>query len=321
MLTSCCVRYCDICRSGGDPSSIKCALCPHTGGAYKPTTVKDEWVHVICATWVPEVFTPVFGLYDVSLVSRDRFRLKCSLCKGKGAVIQCSYGRCCGAAHPWCALRKGSGFTSRIVPNPFDNNNLLWEVFCKTHCNAVSDPVKPKVKAKQTTSVAVDNNDVPNGESLPNTVKKSAKKKSENGTWNIISAGRKKKLASTPADYDSDDSTYSRTWKQKSTEKINGHKRQRVSASKVRFSNPHYDSDAEFEAMIGGDYVKEAKPSIVLNSSDINLGNGHNGPPFSLVTLSEWKGQSEGEPLGLDHFWNHVATMFPEDQSQEVFQH
>jgi hypothetical protein len=34
--------------------------------------------------------------------------------------------------------------------------------------------------------------------------------------------------------------------------------------------------------------------------------------------LSEWPGQSEGEPIDLPHFWNVVSMMYPEKHSQEV---
>ena len=153
---------------------------------------KDEWVHVLCATWMPEVFIPVAGFYDLSQISQRRYRMKCSLCKiYKGAVVQCSYGRCCTAAHPWCAVQKELGFTSRVVPNPFDNDTLLWEVFCKTHCNAVSEPVKQKVKAKQTSSVPVDEAYEEEYAASSSTVKKSSKKK-ENKEKGAFS-GRKKK--------------------------------------------------------------------------------------------------------------------------------
>lgn len=39
---------------------------------------------------------------------------------------------------------------------------------------------------------------------------------------------------------------------------------------------------------------------------------------FMVWILSEWPGQSEGEPIDLPHFWNVVSMMYPEQHSQEV---
>ena len=88
---------------------VKCQLCPNTGdGAFKKT-VDGRWTHVVCAIWVPEVhlssfrfnssspqvffsnpvfLEPVDGLADVPVA---RYRLRCIVCKkkGAGACIQC----------------------------------------------------------------------------------------------------------------------------------------------------------------------------------------------------------------------------------------
>jgi hypothetical protein len=31
--------------------------------------------------------------------------------------------------------------------------------------------------------------------------------------------------------------------------------------------------------------------------------------------MRKWLGQSEGDPMNLDHFWTVIAMMFPEDHS------
>lgn len=69
-----------------------------------------------------------------------RYRLKCNLCNIKGACVQCCYGRCSTPVHPWCALRTPQGFTRRIIKD--NDGNILWEIFCKAHAKAVSDPLK-----------------------------------------------------------------------------------------------------------------------------------------------------------------------------------
>lgn len=46
---------CSPCRKYGSPKGVKCIFCPNTGGALKPTSNDDQWAHVSCALWVPEV--------------------------------------------------------------------------------------------------------------------------------------------------------------------------------------------------------------------------------------------------------------------------
>jgi hypothetical protein len=135
-------RVCDLCASGRSPNTELCTICQHTGGAFRPTEVIGKWVHILCALWVPEVFFKD-GVYNLSKIGKDRYKLHCKLCTKKGAKIQCSYGRCANAAHPWCAVKCELGFTHRIVKTP--DSTLSWEVFCLNHASAVYDPVKPKV--------------------------------------------------------------------------------------------------------------------------------------------------------------------------------
>ena len=42
------------CQEDGKPAP-QCCLCPVTGGALKPTTLRDIWCHVTCMQWIPEV--------------------------------------------------------------------------------------------------------------------------------------------------------------------------------------------------------------------------------------------------------------------------
>ena len=39
---------------------------------------------------------------------------------------------------------------------------------------------------------------------------------------------------------------------------------------------------------------------------------------YSILTLNEWPGQSEGEAMDLDHFWNVAAMQYPEDHPAAV---
>ncbi|KAG6895629.1 hypothetical protein C0992_000303 [Termitomyces sp. T32_za158] len=77
------------------------SLCPNEGGAFKQT-VSGEWVHLLCAIWVPETrvanevfMEPVTG---IDKISKQRWKLV-------GACIQCSKASCVLAFHATCARR------------------------------------------------------------------------------------------------------------------------------------------------------------------------------------------------------------------------
>jgi hypothetical protein len=96
MVPICMIRYCNVCSVDLDPAKLACALCSHTSGAYKPTDTKGEWVHALCAGWIPEVFCADYSKmqpFVLRNMDKKRYKLKCSLCTQKGACIQCCYGR------------------------------------------------------------------------------------------------------------------------------------------------------------------------------------------------------------------------------------
>ena len=89
-------RYCNVCQANLDPSVLHCELCSYHHGAYKPTQ-NGRWVHVKCASWIPEVYVinpQVMEPFILDKVDKLRYRLKCSLCKLRGACVQCKSGRC-----------------------------------------------------------------------------------------------------------------------------------------------------------------------------------------------------------------------------------
>lgn len=102
---------CNLCRPGAPNCPPPCCLCPVIGGAMKPTT-EGKWAHLACAIWIPETclsdikkMEPIDG---VSRVSKDRWKLLCSICGvSYGACIQCSNSTCRVAYHPLCARAAG----------------------------------------------------------------------------------------------------------------------------------------------------------------------------------------------------------------------
>ncbi|KZP17582.1 hypothetical protein FIBSPDRAFT_1046754 [Athelia psychrophila] len=89
---------------------VSCVLCPNEGGAFKQT-ILGEWVHLLCAIWVPETrvanevfMEPITGLEKVS---KQRWKLKCSLCGiREGACVQCAKTSCFLAFHATCARKE-----------------------------------------------------------------------------------------------------------------------------------------------------------------------------------------------------------------------
>ncbi|KAJ7156890.1 bromodomain and PHD finger-containing protein 3 [Mycena crocata] len=88
---------------------VSCILCPNEGGAFKQTT-QGEWIHLLCAIWVPEtrVSNDVFmePIIGVERISKQRWKLKCAICETReGACIQCAKQSCFLAFHVTCARK------------------------------------------------------------------------------------------------------------------------------------------------------------------------------------------------------------------------
>ncbi|KAF8159256.1 hypothetical protein B0H34DRAFT_702732 [Crassisporium funariophilum] len=89
---------------------VECILCPNEGGAFKQT-VHGEWLHLLCAIWIPETrvandvfMEPVTG---VERISKQRWKLRCSICDVReGACIQCAKSSCFLAFHATCARKE-----------------------------------------------------------------------------------------------------------------------------------------------------------------------------------------------------------------------
>ncbi|KAJ7272561.1 hypothetical protein B0H12DRAFT_584914 [Mycena haematopus] len=88
---------------------VSCILCPNEGGAFKQTT-QGEWIHLLCAIWVPEtrVSNDVFmePIIGVEKIVKQRWKLKCTICGlREGACIQCAKNSCFLAFHVTCARK------------------------------------------------------------------------------------------------------------------------------------------------------------------------------------------------------------------------
>ncbi|XP_065670639.1 protein Jade-1 isoform X2 [Hydra vulgaris] len=118
--------------------SPPCYLCPNSGGAMKRLKDSYEWVHVMCAWWIPEV-----KIEDSKYVERitidkipiKRWNLSCEICHvKKGACIQCTVKRCVRAYHITCAAKEGLELKTVIVPEKDDVHHIS---FCSKHCTPI----------------------------------------------------------------------------------------------------------------------------------------------------------------------------------------
>ncbi|KAJ7027919.1 bromodomain and PHD finger-containing protein 3 [Mycena alexandri] len=88
---------------------VSCILCPNEGGAFKQTS-QGEWIHLLCAIWVPEtrVSNDVFmePIIGVEKIVKPRWKLKCIICgQREGACIQCAKQSCSLAFHVTCGRK------------------------------------------------------------------------------------------------------------------------------------------------------------------------------------------------------------------------
>lgn len=338
-------RYCYACAAGVDPSTTPCEVCPFTGGAYKPTFKTGKWAHSLCCQWIPEIYvtqeskksTPSLNLMNLD---KKRYRLKCALCHStKGAAVQCSFGRCTTSVHPWCALKNPQGFTRRVVVNP--EGETLWEIFCKAHASAVSEPLKPKPKAKMSVPLLVD-------------------EPSQTSSYGNVSAKKdakppKERYSDISSYFPSHHSSYANFASARNTLTMAHAKNfftsrllalkdapaSQLSATSSAAQQDAYGEDDEVEveeadsdeeygfnrgqaksSKQGGKQAPSKKSfpgrgaGAQCNGAAGTSAAGHKS--FPILSMLEWPGISEGEPMDLDHFWNVVSGHFPEDHPKEV---
>ncbi|TBU24142.1 hypothetical protein BD311DRAFT_702623 [Dichomitus squalens] len=123
---------------------VSCILCPNEGGAFKQT-VSGDWVHLLCAIWVPEtaVANEVFmePITGVEKISKQRWRLRCSICDEKhGACIQCTKPSCFTAFHATCARKE-----KLLMPMKASQGSEAPVLAC--YCEKHLPPEQQKVRA------------------------------------------------------------------------------------------------------------------------------------------------------------------------------
>ena len=337
----------------------------------------------MCAAWIPEIYIADIKEYPTKLtinrLDKKRFRLKCGLCSGKGACVECKHGKCRTAAHPWCVVNTPGGYTRRVVKD--EDDELIWQIFCKTHASSVSDPLKPKPKNKivqQLAAVAITGIDTTdkNKEKLKKNDRESALPRlsmahsmkrvkvtessssnnvKKNGIEILLSSGDQtigSKGTGTGAK--SNQINSNKTANILSGEKSSGKKIDIPSLISGKISRGPYkkkgpinssfsleddsdsdNGDGDKDTTKKGENNHDENDSEQITLSRISNKNKSDKMEmdiekteverekdgtidYSILTLNEWPGQSEGEAMDLDHFWNVAAMQYPEDHPPAV---
>ncbi|RXW14544.1 hypothetical protein EST38_g11319, partial [Candolleomyces aberdarensis] len=113
---------------------VQCYLCPNEGGAFKQT-IHGEWVHLLCAIWVPEtrVANDVFmePITGIEKISKQRWKLRCCICDVReGACIQCAKASCFIAFHATCARQEKLLMPMKTTQG---SEPATLQAFCERH--------------------------------------------------------------------------------------------------------------------------------------------------------------------------------------------
>jgi len=214
-------------------------------------------------------------------------------------------------------LTQPQGFTRRTIKD--ENGELLWEVFCKPHAAAVSEPLKPKPKTKLQDSASFE--EVEEETVVYETVVKNRKGeykgKDDHPKHPLLSMSHALNFTS--------GNNSSQTHGRPGLTNFRQASVLRDDDEDDEIEDDEDDDDGENDAKKKkkmGRAAGKGKAPIALtrsfSSSSAPLTSSSSVPSYPIHTMSEWPGQTEGEAMDLSHFWNVVSMSFPEDHTSEV---
>jgi len=283
------IWYCKPCNAGADPDTLTCELCSNKGGAYLYSE-KRSWVHNLCSNWISdikrfrdfesqEVFVHLGGL------DRTRFKYKCCLCNKKGAAIRCVYPRCETNAHPWCLLNDTKGSKGRISID--EDGEGHYEMFCRVHADAASS--LPFVKPKTSKAMDIENE----AQDASIIAPKESHVVEQKHPYELSMAHMLDFDTVNSLDKFADMRTMSR---------------RKSSFSITKSSSSHSLTESPREEKQPSDDIDNGTPN-----DNQELHQIEQVKKFPLPTMTEWPGQTEGNPMDLEHFWKVISQYFPED--------
>ncbi|TPX60050.1 hypothetical protein PhCBS80983_g02085 [Powellomyces hirtus] len=118
-----------------------CVLCPMVNvpkEAALRRTIGNNWVHVSCATWMPEVKfgnpKTVEPVECIGLIDKKRWKQTCTICKqSTGACITCSERNCSTSFHVSCARYAGWELSIESVRGAKGLHELQAVSHCPRH--------------------------------------------------------------------------------------------------------------------------------------------------------------------------------------------
>lgn len=288
----------------------------------------SKWAHPLCALWIPEIFQVPSAIPDkpqsisINNLDKKRFSLKCNLCHQKGACVQCCSKRCTTGAHPWCVMHNPQGFTKRIVTSP--ENVVLWEIFCKPHASAVSEPVKPRPRSKQ--SLPLEDNSKRIDDFFPVVVSMPASHSTATvaATTTAMTTSKKDDAEWRPIKYRPrySDADVTAAGPKSTSMCLSMEHMKNFNAS----SSDVWDNAAVHVHSRRHKQTNERHNALARSTSqDSSISDHHHhqqqhssrSASFPILSMAEWPGQSEGEAMDMDHFWKLVSEYYPEDHPRE----
>ncbi|KAJ3040011.1 putative PHD type zinc finger protein with BAH domain-containing protein [Rhizophlyctis rosea] len=135
---------CERCKNIEKPESsliYKCVLCPTTDAPRETPlkrTVGNNWVHVSCAIWMPEVrfgnVQTLDGVECIGLIDRKRWSQMCTICQTPGgACVTCAERNCNVAFHVSCGLNAGYELTMEVGKGKARNGEVMAVAHCGVH--------------------------------------------------------------------------------------------------------------------------------------------------------------------------------------------
>lgn len=105
-------------------SSVSCYLCGNKDGLLK-RSVCGKLCHTICVIFCYELTVQSGSADNLHCINRDRDDLLCLVCENKGgACVQCSFGNCLAAFHPYCAYKQEVLLLIREVVGGHSNDTI-----------------------------------------------------------------------------------------------------------------------------------------------------------------------------------------------------
>ncbi|KAI8821134.1 PHD-zinc-finger like domain-containing protein, partial [Fimicolochytrium jonesii] len=119
---------------------VLCAMVPGPRLSAIKRTVGNNWAHVACAIWIPEIkfgdVNTMEPIECIGIIDKKRWKQNCSIChRHEGACITCSERGCQVAFHVSCAMWSGleMAVTEQDAVGGAEKGDVVCQAFCAKH--------------------------------------------------------------------------------------------------------------------------------------------------------------------------------------------